>query len=281
MYRFFLFIIIVFIYSCAGVVDSGNVKTQKTYIPLQIGHNDTLISCIIDGIHFAKWQKQIIENALQVAKKNNITFDFAVVAEQFQKSKDKNVFKIYEDNQEIFGIIANGWNYKNPNDDKRTGEFYDITMKIPVSYDKQEEKIKNIKDVFEKNNLAGATKIFLVPWYAGDENTIKIAEKYGYKLIIQENIDKNNLIVNYNIIKASKCYVNVPGRVNINDRDIDYMKKRIQGFMDKNIKRIYIVFHPVNFNSPEAVFITERLINEISFKFKSATVVFGKVEDGG
>lgn len=275
----FFFILTLFIFTgCAGVVIDKTA--EKIRMPVNLQTNDVLISFIIDCIDFKKWQEDVLNNAANLARRHNITFDLATYAEPFLK-KHKETWRIYENNQDLFEIIAFGVNNINPVDKGRKGEFYDITYKQEIPEYMQEEKIKKMKEIFEKNNIKSATEIFLVPWFSGDENTIKIAEKYGYKLIIQENIDKSgNLVMNYNKITASKCYINVPYRENITEKDIKYMKAKIQNLIDNRIKRIYIILHPVNFKTFNAVNYTDKFINEIIFKFKSVNVVIGMVTDG-
>ncbi len=276
----FIILTVIILVSCAGITpDTGSQSAVKTRQLLYLMPSDTLVSFVIDGINFGKWQKTTLENAAKIARRYNLTFDLAVVAAHLPK-RNKEAFKIYQDNQDIFEIIANGYNYTNPLEPKRTGEFYDISIKKEIPANMQEEKIRNMKEIFEKEGIKTGTQIFLVPYYAGDENTIQIAKNYGYRLIIQENIKSNNLIENYDTITASKCYINIPNRVNITDGDINYMKNRIQKFLDRGIKIVYIIFHTVNFNSGEAMGYTEKVINEISFKFKTANVFYGMISDG-
>jgi len=271
-----------FLIGCAGVSENKSSRpVAKTRMPVNLQANDVLISFVIEGINFGRWQKNILENAAAVARQYNLTFELATFAEPFTR-KHKDAWTVYENNKDVFEIIAFGYNNVNPVDSKRSGEFFDITTKKQIPPELQEEKIKNMKGIFEKNNIMPAMQVFLVPWYAGDENTIKIAEKYGYKLIIQENIGGNagDLVKNYETITASKCYVNAPNRYNITDRDINYMSKKMQKYFDNRIKRIYIVFHPVNFNTIEALSYTKKMIDEIGFKFKNVNVFYGMITDG-
>ena len=277
--KFILLFMLILFQSCSTISTDNTKGSIKFRHPINSMSDDVLISFVIDGINFGRWQKKILENAVNIARRYNLTFDLGVVASHLPK-KNKETYKVYEDNKDIFEIIANGFNYANPVESKRTGEFFDISIKKEIPVNLQEEKIKNMKEIFEKDGITTGTSIFLVPYYAGDEDTIKISEKYGYKLIIQENIKSNNLVENYDTITVSKCYINIPNRVNITDRDINYMKNRMQKFMNSRIKRIYVVFHPVNFNSPEALRDTEKFINEISFKFKTANVFYGMISDG-
>ncbi|MCX7698315.1 MAG: hypothetical protein N2114_02475, partial [Candidatus Goldbacteria bacterium] len=113
-----VFIIFILV-ACAGIESKDNTNITKARMPVRLQPSDTLISFVIEGITFAPWQKTVLTNAENLARRYNLTFDLATFAEYLNK-KNKDAWKIYEDNQDVFEIIAGGFNNVNPVEPKRT-----------------------------------------------------------------------------------------------------------------------------------------------------------------
>ena len=162
---FLILSIIFFVIIC--VLISSNLKSQnvlvnknsKGYVPLS--KNDILISFRIDDITFSKQQKPMLETALSLARKYNITFDFGVIAKPFSESADPETFKIYQDNQDVFEIVAHGYTHALDTifaDESygAHGEFKIISdfltnKSIPINI--QEQHIKKMKEIFNPSNV--------------------------------------------------------------------------------------------------------------------------------
>lgn len=260
---------------------TGTETTEiKKHVPLKLGPDDVLVSFRLDDITFETKQKLVLENALSFARKYNITFDLAVIAKTFDEKADPEVFKIYEDNQDVFEIVAHGLTHKNILNSSGQGEFYDITLSTPVTAEVQEEHIKEMKDIFEKHNLTMATKIFIVPWNTGDNNTLYLAERYGYKLIIQAFIPKNNLSSydydNGRII-VSKSWIDIAMNETLTNEDILKYVNSLDTMTNKNQTDIQIELHPINFNQIQN---SDDLLNELvnNNQYKSK-IKFGMISD--
>ena len=257
---FLILSIIFFVIIC--VLISSNLKSQnvlvnknsKGYVPLS--KNDILISFRIDDITFSKQQKPMLETALSLARKYNITFDFGVIAKPFSESADPETFKIYQDNQDVFEIVAHGYTHALDTifaDESygAHGEFKIISdfltnKSIPINI--QEQHIKKMKEIFEKNNLTMATKIFIVPYHSGDDNTIKLAEEYGYRLIVQVLSDpKNYSEKKYKQIIASEDIIDVAQDNQFDETDQITYDIELDKAILAGQKRIMIALHPINF----------------------------------
>jgi hypothetical protein len=256
-------------------------ELRKASVPAGSAPGSILISFRIDRVIFTKEQREALENAQFIARKYNITFDLSVVAQKFETYMDPEVFRIYESNQDIFEIAAFGLTAINPVNPNSRGEFYNLQLKESVPYDAQENNIKKMMEIFEKRSIYTATQIFIVPYNAGDENTIKIALKYGYKLIAQNPVPDGTLIQNYeNSIIVQNSYAVVPGKANISDKEIDAIDKKIQQLIDKNSTRIQVVFNTNNFITQEAGLSADRVISAITTTYKNTAIKFGKISAG-
>jgi len=260
--RFIFFSILLIIVLIVGSIliiskiNSGRALiNQNSDGYVHLSKSDILVSFKIDDITFAKEQKPVLENALVLARKYNITFDLGVIAKPFSENKDSETFKIYQDNQDVFEIVAHGYTHALDSmfadEYGAYGEFYVVSYfssnkSVPINI--QEKHIQKMKEIFEKNNLTLATKIFIVPYHSGDDNTIKLAEKYGYRLIVQQlSIPKNYSEKNYKNIIASENFIDIH-QDNLFD-ETDWVKYNI--YLNRAINvdqtRIEISMHPINF----------------------------------
>ncbi len=260
------------------IMNMSHQPATKHHTPVTLGPDDILVSFRIDDITFAKSQKPILENALYLARKYNITFDLAVVAQLFDQRADSETFKIYQDNQDVFEIVAHGLTHLNPINGSDKGEFFDITYNKPIPSEIQEEHIKNMSKIFKNHNLSNfGNKIFFLPWDAGDENTIKIANRYGYRLITQTYVPNKSLEYKEGNIIVSQNWIGVKMNRTIDSIDIQSYKDRLNDLIKKNQTRIEIMTHPINFNKIEGSedFIRE-LVNNNLYKSK---IKFSMVSD--
>ncbi len=212
-----------------------------------LNESDVLVSFRLDDITFAKSQKPVLQNALYLAHKYNITFDLAVIAQPFDKNKDNATFKIYQDNQDVFEVVAHGLTHANPINSSHKGEFFDTTDNKPIHPEIQENHIRKMKEIFEKHNLTIATKIFAVSWNAGDNDTIKLAEEYGYKLITQTFVPNKLAEQKYGMIIVSKEMVGISANQTLSDKDIQKALSDIKSLIKENQTKIQIITHPVNY----------------------------------
>lgn len=201
------------------------------------------LSYRIDDITFEKNQKQILENALTIAEKYNISFDLGVIAELFDENADAETFAIYENHKDRFSIIAHGLTHKNPLNYSNSPdcEFYDDINDIHIPYNIQEAHFIEMKDIFEKHNMTKALEVFVAPRYAYDGNTEKIAKKYGYKMIKPSDV------------------VSIQIKEKITDADIFSARmwlKMLSIFKND----IYLNMHPINLYDKEGV---DRLIDRM------------------
>lgn len=204
------------------------------------------ISYRIDDITFEKGQKQVLENALEIAEKYNISFDLAVIAKPFDENADAETLGIYENNRNRFDVVAHGLTHKNPLNYTNSPEceFYDDINDIHVPLEIQEQHIKEMKEIFERHNMTRATEIFIAPRYAYDKNTKELAKKYGYKMIGLSNI------------------VYIPIRERLYGFDI-YSRKIHLDILSVFRKNVQINLHPANFENTESV---DRLIQSLQKK---------------
>jgi len=207
------------------------------------GISRTNISYRIDDITFGKDQKQVLENALEIAEKYNISFDLGVIAKPFDENADSETFSIYENHKDRFDIIAHGLTHKNPlnNSNSPDCEFYDDINDIHVSYEIQEAHFVEMKEIFERRNMTKALEIFVAPRYAYDRNTMIIAKEYGYRMIKPSDV------------------VSIPMKEKISDADITSARTwmRILSIFKDDI---YVNMHPINLYDVDGV---GRLVSSI------------------
>jgi len=167
----------------SGAADSVNLA-QKS--PSKVTQKDVLVSFVINDVTFKKSQRFMLEDAASLAHKYNITFDLAVIAKQFDSVKDNETYQVYLDNKDVFEIVAHGWDQSNPiNKNTLKGEFATIgssVQSIPLAT--QQSLFNNMTSIFKKYDLPLAQKIFVVPGYAGDNTTLTLAQKEGYKMVV-------------------------------------------------------------------------------------------------
>ncbi len=75
----------------SGETASGTLGLVRKYVPLELSDDDILVSFRIDDITFETKQKPVLENALYLARKYNVTFDLAVIAKTFDEKADPEV----------------------------------------------------------------------------------------------------------------------------------------------------------------------------------------------
>jgi Uncharacterized protein conserved in bacteria (DUF2334) len=251
---FVLFLIgLILIFIIAGIA----YREYTPIIPKNISSvpKKVLVSFEIDDITFAKSQKMELQNALILARKYNITFDLGVIAQDFNDYADPETFKIYQDNQDVFEVIAHGLTHGlDPNvyafSYGAYGEFSIISdLKEAVPTEIQEQHIKKMEWIFQEKNLTMATKIFVVPYHAGDQNTILLSEKYGYKLIIQKlTTPKNYSEQNYGNITATQDYIDIPLKELLSTNDALNYSLELNRAINLKQNKLDVSFHPANFN---------------------------------
>ena len=117
-----------------------------------------------------------------------------------------------------------------------------------------------MKAIFENQNMQMATKIFLVPWSAGDANTIQIAKDFGYKLMTQNYTPNKSTEYDADGILISKVMVGGIFKQQLTDADIESFKQNIYRQIESGETRIQLLMHPVNFIEPQYI---DRLLDEI------------------
>lgn len=246
----------------------------KKYIPLELADGDILVSFRIDDITFETKQKSVLENALYLARKYNITFDLAVIAKPFDEKADPEVFKIYEDNQDVFEVVAHGWDHTRYLGNNSYGEF----SKAPPDY--QENHIKKMKAVFEKHDITTATQIFLLPWSAGDENTIKLAEEQGYIFMTQTRIPNNDYKYVFKKIRVLNVFVSgIPMEETMSNETIEKAKEDFLENIKNGRTEIHVLTHPINYEDAWGMEELIRGIQNNSDSFKPK-IKFGMIGDG-
>jgi peptidoglycan/xylan/chitin deacetylase (PgdA/CDA1 family) len=240
---------------------------------------DVLVSFRLDDITFAKSQKPALENALALAHKYNITFDLAVIAQSFDKYKDNETFRIYQNNQDVFEVIAHGLTHSNPINPNHKGEFYDTTDKKPIHPEIQENHIRKMKDIFEKYNLITATKILVPPWHAGDNNTIDLAENYGYNLIVQGYISNKSYEYKKGEITITKSLIEIPMNQTLSNKDIQEAVKDIIALISKNQTKIQIITHSVNYLNDTLLSIDKAISEIVNNSSDKSRIKFSFISD--
>jgi hypothetical protein len=273
-----VFLVVVSISSYLAIQFS-NLNTNLQNIPgmnltsssLSCPTNNTVISFEIDDIDFAPDQTAMLENALYIGNKYNVTFDLAVIANLFDQNMDNDTFSIYQDNQNIFEVVAHGFTHSLDQsliDQLPVGSYGEFSVFLPnttgnmggalgegggqpwgnVPYSIQESHIKNMVRIFNDYNLTTATEIFVVPYHTGDINTTLLAAKYGYKLIVQKiTSPQTYLSVRFGNIIDTQDYIDIPVKNTFNYNDIINYTYQLDTAMDEGQKRIDITFHPINF----------------------------------
>jgi len=234
-------------------------------------YGDVSVSFIINDIDFRKEDQTSLNNAVILAKRYNMTFDLGVIAQPFSENYDPETFKIYQDNQDIFEIVAHGLTHASdlsfidkPNESGSYGEFHILPTDISVPANIQDEHIKKMRGIFERYNMTSATQMFTVPYYDGDENTISMAEANGYKLIIMQ-LSPVQIYTErkYGNIIASENYVFVHPFNIFNVADLIIYNKKMGEIENAGQKNVYMSFHPVNFESLDNI---DKLIKEVIYK---------------
>jgi len=146
----------------------------------------------IDDISFKKSQYKNLNKVIDLAKKLDIVFNLGLIAESFDKNADAKTFSLYQNNKDIFQIIAHGYDHKR-------GEFF-------APYDIQETYFLLMIDIYKKNNFYWATKILTLPWNRGNNNTIRLANRLGYKLLIKKN--KLNIEYRFDNLRVCSSFLN-------------------------------------------------------------------------
>lgn len=209
-----------------------------------------LISFRIDDITFSKADKSVLDSALAIARKYDITFDLAVIAEKFDSCRNEEVFKVYSDNRDVFEIVAHGLTHLNSSDGSHKGEFFDLTTSKKISRVVQDEKIKKMRSIFKSYGIIEATEIFVVPHIAGDENTIALSKKYGYSLLVQSYVPFNIIEYLSGRLIVSRSTVSMPSG---DFQDDEIIQKFLQIKKLLRFRNIQIAFHPLNFSNTEEI----------------------------
>jgi hypothetical protein len=133
-----------------------------------------------------------------------------------------------------------------------------------------------MKETFQKYNLTIATQIFTVPYHTGDENTINLAKKYGYKLIEQKlTIPKTYSEKNDSGIIATQDYIDVPLKDILGIQDSMNYSIELNKAINLKQNRIMVSLHPVNFHIfMDTDYFFKKIINQTDTKIK-----FGFISD--
>lgn len=227
---------------------------------------DIVISVRFDDISFGINQKPILEKALELARKHRIKIDLGVIARRFQNDGVQDTYQLFENNQDVFEIVAHGYTHRHPDDVPppapitMRGEFYDITNRRPMTYEFQADHILQMKNIFQARDLEAATKIFLVPWSAGDLNTIQIAKDYGYKVLSQSFTPTKSNEYNADGMLISKVMVGGIFKQQLTDEDIENFKQNIYRLIEQGETRIQLLTHDINYIETEYL---DKLLDEV------------------
>lgn len=244
--------------------NTKETRLPPKHIPINLSEDDILVSFRVDDMTFEAYQKPVLEKLLYLARKYNITFDLAVIAKTFDEKADPDTFKIYLDNQDVFEVVAHGYTHTNPiNESSHGGEFYDSINKQITPVAIQENHIISMINIFKEHNLTMGTKILLTPVHAGDKDTVKLAEKYGYKLITQLNTPNNQLEYIEGNIVVSRVMIDSSYDREINDKDIIKIKNDFLNYLKNNKARIQIIIHITDFTILSKFNAPEKIIDEL------------------
>jgi hypothetical protein len=223
-------------------------------------NNNTVVSFEIDDVTFSPSDTSNLENALYLADKYHITFDLGVIALPFSENMDNDTFSLYQNNQDDFEIIAHGFTHAldqsiiDQSNSAIYGEFYIFPTNQSVPYSIQDNHIKRMREIFQDYNLTTATEIFTIPYHTGDFNTTLLAEKYGYKLILQKiTVPKSFSEVQFGNITASQNYIDIPEHENFTNADVVNYTSQLNQAILLGQKRIDISFHLINFDNLSAI----------------------------
>jgi len=220
---------------------------------------DLLVTFRVDDPYFSTAERPMMENLIYLAKKYGIKFNIMVVANQFDKLRDPQVFKIYEENKDIFEISAHAYKhsevvepyykfYSNENlclvYNGDHNELGDPGNSIPRNV--QEFRIKAMRDIFLKYNLSTAIETWVTPFGNGDINTVDLANKYGYKFIqlafpLGVLGDKETCDYKGTIVTGHTW-----GLSNLDSKNLD---SRIASRISTGERVISFIYHPWDFNS--------------------------------
>jgi predicted deacetylase len=283
LWIFLILVVVIFVailfYNLGQENRDDNTPTNKS---MNLSKEDILVSFRIDDITFETKQKQFLINALYLARKYNITFDLAVIAKPFDEKADPEVFKIYQDNQDVFEVVAHGYNHADyQNESCRSNSCFINTscgeFKC-ASYEQQNDHIKKMKAIFEKRNLYWGTKIFAVSWHSGDENTINLAKNYGYQLMTQSDVTSNSYEYKLGDLTISKVYIGIAMNQTISTNEVKKYVGQLNNYVNKNQTKIQIIMHPINFYKTEN---SEELIKGfIEARNTNPKIKFGFISEG-
>ncbi len=259
----FIFLITIIFSSYLLIKFNSNSKklansVLTTLSPLNLScllDNNTIVSFEIDDITFGGDEATTLNNALYLANEYGITFDLGVIAEPFSEDMDNGTYSIYQDNQNIFEVIAHGFTHSLDQsivDNTSTGtygEFYIFPINQNVPYSIQGYHIKEMKQIFQNYNLTTATEIFTIPYHTGDFNTTLLAEKYGYKLIIQKiTTPKSFSEIKFGNITSSQDYIDIPLNSSFTEKDVLNYTSQLNQAIKMGQREIDISLHPINFD---------------------------------
>ena len=244
-----------------------------------------VLSFEIDDIDFSQNEYNLLTNAIYLADKYNITFDLGVISSSFYNNSDANTFGLYENNTDVFEIIAHGYTHAidpsivNQAPTGSYGEFYIISpnqssgLNVPLSI--QDNHIRNMRQIFQSYNLTTATEIFTVPYHTGDFNTTLLAEKYGYKLIIQKITSPQVFSeIRFGNVVDTQDYIDIPENNTFSSADVLNYTNQINKAISLGQKRIDVSLHPINFRTLSSI---DHFFNQILYA--GPDVSYGKLSD--
>ena len=254
----------------------GNDKSSDERVKEET--KTTFVSFRIDDIDFSQKQEIVLRNAVLLARKYNIVFDLGVIAGRFETNKNAAVFRIYEENSDIFEIVAHGLTHLNPVSPTRTGEFYDATKEESIPEDIQESHIREMKEIFKKHGLREAQEIFFVPWHAGDRKTIEIAERNGYRLITMSPLPDGSRELKLGNIFATSVFLDIVyWKRSFTGEEIQHYCQSFNLLLAGDYKSIEIVMHPYNFATPES---SDELIGKLMDEVAKGSLIGRKIKFG-
>lgn len=287
--KFIVIAVLVFFVMTISAASYLAIGVNRLYIPEQISNtsnlscptNKPVVSFEIDDITFTKAQSSMLQTALYLSNKYNITFELGVIADSFESEDfDNSTFGIYQENNKTFEVIAHGLtHYLDSSIDQSSGgvygEFYVLRANQSVPLPIQENHIKRMAQIFQKWGIESGTLIFTTPYHSGDLNTVLLSDKYGYKLILQKITSPqafSEIKFGKGIIN-SQVYIDIPTVNNFNSSDVLEYTYELNKAIQMGQSRIDVSLHPVNFEHPSKIdsFI-DQLVNsnqQVSYKFLS------------